>query len=152
MARAMVQHGRIKTTLVKGKEARRVIDQLITLGKEGSVHSRRRAYRVLQDRELVKRLFAEVAPRFLDVQGGYTRVLRLAPRPGDGAQVALLELTRLPVEPRPSTGKAKAKPAAAPTKPEETKSAQEPEHEGKPKNFFEGVRELFRKKKGGAES
>jgi len=147
MARAIIQHGRIRTTLVKGKEARRVIDRLVTLGKEGSVHSRRRAFQVLQDRELVKRLFAEVAPRYLDVQGGYTRLLRLGNRPGDGAQTALLELTRLPVESSPAPAKAKAKAAPAPKEGAEESAARVPEEgEQKPKKFFEGLRELFKKK------
>ena len=150
MARAIIEHGRIKTPVVKGKEARRVVDRLITLGKEGSVHSRRRAFRVLQDRSLVKRLFAEIAPRFQDVSGGYTRVLRMMPRPGDGAERALLELTRLPAVQvaKPST-KAKVQPSKAPA--EKPAAAEGQESEEKPKKFFEGLRELFRKK-GGAES
>lgn len=150
MARAMIQHGRIRTTLVKGKEARRVVDRLITLGKEGSVHSRRRAFVVLQDRELVKRLFAEIAPRYLDTQGGYTRLLRLSPRLGDGAQRALLELTRLPAEPKPAAPKSKAQQVPAPEESSKPATAQEPEAGEKPKKFFEGLRELF-KRKGGPE-
>ncbi len=146
MAQNIIIHGRIRTTVTKGKEAKRVIDKLITLGKEGSVHSRRQAFRTLQDRDLVKRLFAEIAPRFIDVQGGYTRLLRLGPRLGDGAERALLELTRLPAEePRPAT-KAKVKAEAAPSK--ATEDAAKEEGEQKPKKFFEGIRELFNKKKG----
>ena len=147
MAQAIVEHGRIRTTVVKGKEAKRVIDRLVTLGKEGSVHSRRRAFQVLQNRDLVKRLFAEIAPRFLDVQGGYTRLLRLGNRPGDGAETALLELTRLPVEAAPAPTKTKAKAAPAPKEGAEAPTGKDAEEgEQKPKKFFEGLRELFKKK------
>ncbi len=149
MAQAVIQHGRIRTTVVKGKEAKRLVDRLVTLGKEGSVFSRRRAFVVLQDRDLVKLLFAEVAPRFLEVQGGYTRLLRLGPRPGDGAEKALLELTRLPAEVTKSKPKTKqaAEPAPAATKAEKS----EGEEAEKPKKFFDSLRERFQKKKGASE-
>lgn len=149
-ARNVLQHGRIRTTLAKAKATQRVVDKLITLGKEGSIHSRRRAFRVLQDRTMVKLLFGDIAPRFVDVRGGYTRVLRLAIRPGDGAQTALLELTRLPVEEPAKPAKA-VKTKAEPAQPAEPAEAQKPsgEPEGeKPKKFFEGLRELFKTKKG----
>jgi len=146
MARNLLRHGRIHTTPAKAKAARRVVDRLITLGKEGSIHSRRQAYRLLQDRELVKRLFAEIAPRFLDCHGGYTRVLKLdAYRHGDGAPTAVLELTRLPAEPpKPSLTKP-SKPQAPPTAPEP--KAPKAEAAPKPKRFLEGLRGLFGKKK-----
>ena len=152
MAQAMVQHGRIKTTLTKGKEAKRVVERLITLGKDGSVASRRRAFQVLQSRDLVKQLFAEVAPRFVDVQGGYTRLLRTNVRKGDGAQCALLELTRLPVETPKAPPKSKQKASTAPAP--EAAESKEPgqEEEQKPKKFLEGIRGLFKGKKGQAES
>lgn len=147
LVRALLLHGRIRTTVAKAKEARLIADRLISLGKDGSVHARRQAYRVLQDRTVVKRLFAEIAPPFLNVQGGYTRVLRLAPRVGDGAPQALLELTHLPVE--TSRAPAKEKPAkAAPPQPSATPSAAAQEAPKKPKRFFEGLRGLFRPKKG----
>lgn len=150
-ARNLLQHGRIHTTVAKAKETQRLVDRLISFGKEGSVHSRRQAYRLLQDHSLVKRLFAEIAPRFLDCQGGYTRVLKLSPRMGDGALKALLELTRLPVKTPtvpPKTAKAKhPTPAQEPVTP---KAPQEEAAAAKPKRFFEGLRELFRPKKKGS--
>ena len=153
MAKNILRHGRIRTTLTKGKEAKRVIDRLITLGKEGSVHSRRRAYRLLQDRGLVKRLFAEIAPQYLNCQGGYTRLLRLSTRPGDGAQLALLELTRLPIEIAPGAPKAKAKTAQAPKTPAASEAkTQSEESPKKPRGFFEGLRERFRPKKESVQS
>ena len=145
MAKNVVRHGRIRTTLAKAKETKRLIDRLISLGKEGSVHSRRRAYRILQDRNLVKQLFAEVAPRFTGIQGGYTRVLQLTSRPGDGAPQALLELTQRP-EPTPAaTPKAKAA-RPAPSAPKATEAPpRSAEAEKKPKRFLEGLRGLFKK-------
>ena len=97
LVRNLVVHGQIETTFARAKEAQRLADRLVSLGKEGSIHSRRRAFRILQDRTLVKQLFADVAPRFVNVSGGYTRVLRLSVRQGDGAQQALLTLSRPPV-------------------------------------------------------
>ena len=155
MARNLVRHGRIRTTVTKGKEAQRVVDRLVSLGKDGSVHARRQAYRVLQDRDLVKRLFAEIAPQFLDCAGGYTRVLKLSIRPGDGAHVALLELTRLPATETPRASKTAAQKTApsAPKKPSATPQApsakDEPEEPKKGKGFFEGFREWFKPKQSG---
>ena len=153
MAVAVLRHGRIRTTLAKAKQAKRLTDRLITLGKDGSIHARRQAYRFLQDRQRVKQLFGDVAPRFLDVRGGYTRVLRLAPRSGDGAPQALLELTRLPVEIPKTPPKAKAQQAAPPSTASVPKASTKPvEDTPKPKGFLEGLRHLFRPKKGGAAS
>jgi len=84
--------GRIVTTLEKAKEARRMAEKMITLGKRESVHARRLARRFLPDREVVKKLFDDIAPHYAERQGGYTRVLRIGPRIGDNAEKALLEL------------------------------------------------------------
>ena len=153
LAKSLLQHGHIRTTVTKAKEAQRVVDRLITLGKEGSVHSRRQAYRLLQDHLLVKRLFADVAPQFLDSHGGYTRVLKLHPRPGDGAAQALLELTRAPADLPKATTHGKVASAAAPkgTAPAQP-ATQEPEPHKKPKRFLEGLRELFKGPQKGGQS
>lgn len=145
MAKNVVRHGRVRTTLAKAKETKRLIDRLISLGKEGSVHSRRRAYRILQDRDLVKQLFAEVAPRFTGVQGGYTRVLQLMPRSGDGAPQALLELTQRPEHTPSAALKTKAaRPAPSTPQPPEA-PPRAAEAEKKPKRFLDGLRGLFKK-------
>ena len=90
-------HGRIRTTEVKTKELRGVVEPLISLAKRNDLHARRLAYRVLCDYALVKRLFDEIGPQFAGVPGGYTRVMKLAmPRKGDNAPMAIIELTRLP--------------------------------------------------------
>ncbi len=96
LAKALLTHGKIRTTEVKAKELRRVVEPLITLALRNDLHSRRLAFRYLGNHQLVKRLFDEVAPAFAGVPGGYTRVLRLAtPRRGDNAPMAIIELTRV---------------------------------------------------------
>lgn len=149
LARSVLVHGQIRTTYARAKEAQRLIDRLVTLGKEGSVHARRRAFRILQDRTLVKQLFGEIAPTFVDVSGGYTRVVRLlALRRGDGAQLAVLALSRLPaLQPARPDGRKPPAPPTAPERPQPHKAKQAE----KPKGFFEGLRSLLtRKKKGSA--
>ena len=144
LVKGLVVHDQVRTTHARAKEAQRLADRLVTLGKEGSVHSRRQAFRTLQDRTLVKRLFAEIAPRFMDVPGGYTRVVRMAYRRGDGAQRALLAFSRLPAI-QPAAQKS-AQPSKAPSGPQQPQpaKAQEPE---KPKGFLEGLRSLWTRKK-----
>jgi large subunit ribosomal protein L17 len=78
--------------LAKGKELRGWADRIISLGKQGSLHARRRAFALLRNREIVKKLFDEIAPKFKDREGGYTRVYRMGWRQGDGAPLSLVEL------------------------------------------------------------
>lgn len=96
MVRSLLTYGRIKTTETKAMELRKDADKLITLGLRDDVHSRRLAYKVLENHQLVKKLFDEIAPRFKGIGGGYTRVYKLGlPRVGDCAPMAVIELTRL---------------------------------------------------------
>lgn len=92
MARSLIIHQRIKTTLAKAKEARRLIERLISCSKRDTLHSRRLAYNILRERTLVTRLFKEIAPLFKDRNGGFTRIVRLRNRVGDGAGLVILEL------------------------------------------------------------
>jgi large subunit ribosomal protein L17 len=92
LATALIEHERIITTEPKAKELRRVADKLVTLGKRGNLHARRQALQVVQSNAVVKKLFNEIAPRFAERQGGYTRILRLGYRPGDAAAMAVIEL------------------------------------------------------------
>lgn len=92
MAASLLANVQIKTTLYKAKEVRKVVDKLITLGKRGDLHAHRQAYDVIRDRKLVKKLFDEIAPEFEKRNGGYTRVLKLGQRRGDGAPAAVVEL------------------------------------------------------------
>lgn len=95
LAKALIAHGRIRTTEMKAKDLRRVVEPLITLAKRNDLHARRLAYRVLNDHALVKHLFDEVGPIFAEVPGGYTRILKLAmPRKGDNAPMAIIEFSR----------------------------------------------------------
>ena len=95
---ALVEHERIITTLAKAKELRPVAEKMVTKGKHGSLHDRRQVRRWLPERRLVKRLFDDVAPRFQEREGGYLRILKLGPRTGDGAEMAVLEFVDYDVE------------------------------------------------------
>ncbi len=92
LARALLTNERIKTTETRAKEVRPLVERIITWGKKGDVHSRRLALAQLGDRELVHKVFAEIAPRFADRPGGYTRIMKLGPRKGDAAPMVLIEL------------------------------------------------------------
>jgi large subunit ribosomal protein L17 len=92
MAAALIKHEQIRTTLPKAKEMRGVVDRLISLGKSGTLHDRRRAYAFLRDDAMTAKLFETLGPRYKDRKGGYTRVLRAGIRYGDAATMAILEL------------------------------------------------------------
>ncbi len=96
MAVSLIKHEAIKTTLPKAKELRRVIEPLITLAKEPTVHNRRLAFARLRDRDAVVKLFNELGPRYQNRNGGYTRVLRMGFRQGDNAPMAFMELVDRP--------------------------------------------------------
>jgi len=99
MATSMLLHETIRTTVAKAKELRRVVEPLITLAKEDSVANRRLAFSRLRDKEVVGKLFKELGPRFKERPGGYLRILKTAPRPGDNAPMAIVMLTdRAPAE------------------------------------------------------
>jgi len=89
---SVLEHGRIETTVAKAKEVRSMTEKMITLGKNGSLHARRQALAYITKEDVVKKLFDEIAPKYADRQGGYTRIIRTAPRRGDGAEMAILEL------------------------------------------------------------
>lgn len=85
-------HGKIETTTGKAKAAKPLVDKMVTLGKRGDLHARRQAAAFLTNPEAVKKLFDEIAPKYAERSGGYTRVLSLGPRQGDAAPMSLLEL------------------------------------------------------------
>ena len=93
MASSIVKHETIRTTVPKAKELRRVVEPLITLAKEDSVANRRLAFNRLRDKEAVGKLFTDLGPRFKDRPGGYLRILKTGPRPGDAAPMAIVMLT-----------------------------------------------------------
>jgi large subunit ribosomal protein L17 len=120
-AASLVRHDRIQTTLEKAKELRRFVERLITLAKKDTLHARRTAARHVQDPAVLKKLFSTLGPLYAQRPGGYTRIVKLGFRKGDGAQVALIELVdREPKVEESNKGKGKgkaqkaAKPAPAP--------------------------------------
>jgi large subunit ribosomal protein L17 len=111
LAGALIEHGRIKTTEAKAKEVRPIVEEMITLGKRGDVAAHRHAVAFLRSKEVAHRLFSEVAPRFADRPGGYTRIVKIGPRQGDAARMVYLELVdyvpeRAPVAPSAATASA----------------------------------------------
>jgi large subunit ribosomal protein L17 len=92
MATALFRHERIETTTAKAKELRPYAERLITLARRGDLHARRLAAMKIQDREVLGKLFGDIAPRFAERPGGYTRILKLGHRKGDAAEMSLIEL------------------------------------------------------------
>jgi len=91
---ALLDHEKITTTEAKAREVRSLAEKMITLGKDGSLASRREALAFITDRKVVEKLFAELAPSYADRKGGYTRLLKLGPRPGDSAPMVQIELVK----------------------------------------------------------
>jgi len=121
MAASLFMYRMIKTTEAKAKEVKKLAEKLITLAKRGDLHAHRQVYDVIRDRKLVKKIFDEIAPKFNDREGGYTRVVRLGIRKGDGAPVSVVEL--LIEKPPKEEKKGKKEKAAKKTKPEKIKEA-----------------------------
>lgn len=89
---SVLKHESIKTTLPKAKEVRPLVEKLITLGKKGTLHARRQAFRTVRDEEVLKKLFGDIGPRMKERNGGYTRILKLGFRASDAAPMAVLQL------------------------------------------------------------
>ena len=100
MATSLFQRGRITTTLPKAKRLRPLAERLITLAKRGDLHSRRRVMRVIRNKSVVHKLFTEIAEQMEQREGGYTRIVKIAPRRGDAAPTAIIELVTEPVSPK----------------------------------------------------
>lgn len=92
LAIALFRYGKIQTTEPKSKELRRIAEKLITLGKRGDLHARRQAAKTIRDHTVLKKLFEEIAPKYSDRNGGYTRIIKLQQRLGDAAHMASIEL------------------------------------------------------------
>ena len=112
---SLITHKRVTTTLAKAKAARSVAEKMVTLGKSGTIHDRRLASsRLLQQEDVVRILFNEIAPVFKDRRGGYTRIMQLGQRQGDASQQAILEFVDLPLTaPEPAKTDGEGKTAAA---------------------------------------
>ncbi|MEJ5375604.1 MAG: 50S ribosomal protein L17 [bacterium] len=94
MATSLFLHERIRTTDAKAKELRRLAEKMITLGKRGDLHARRLAAAVIREKKATRKVFTELADRYRNIAGGYTRIVKLGPRHGDGAMVSLVELVQ----------------------------------------------------------
>lgn len=130
---SLMESERIITTLPKAKELRPIAEKVITRGKHGTVHDRRWALQWLLKRELVKKVFDEIAPRFTERPGGYLRIVKLGPRQGDGAEMAVLELVEREAAAAPAEAPKETKAKKEP-KPKPEKAAKEkPAKEAKPK-------------------
>jgi len=122
----LINHNRVRTTLAKAKAMRPLAERMVTLGKKGSLHHRRQAVATLHQKDAVKKLFADLAPKYADRAGGYTRIIKLGPRNSDAAPMAQIEWVEAEFTPKPKKEKAKpeakkeSKPAAKEEKPEET--------------------------------
>lgn len=138
LAASLFIHERIRTTLAKAKELRPFAEKLITLSKKDSLHARRRALSVIDHKEAVSKLFRDLSARFADRPGGYTRILKLGPRQGDGAEMAFIELVDFAFTPKEGPAKdTKKERAEAKSKPaEEPKVVEpaEPAEKAKPKS------------------
>jgi large subunit ribosomal protein L17 len=162
MVSSLIIHQQITTTLQKAKAAQRLADRVISLGKKDSLASRRQVFSYLQDHTLTSKLFKEVAPRFKSRQGGYTRILHLQRRKGDGAELALLELTEKEIKIKEAKPKSKKEPKddqhkhsheghehKGEGKPETPKARVPEQKKDKPKSgFFGNVSKFFRNKGG----
>ena len=131
MAASLLRHETIRTTVPKAKELRRVVEPLITLAKADSLAKRRLAYSRLRDEGVVAKLFADLGPRFKARAGGYTRILKMEPRPGDSADMALMQLVESAAVPAEKTEGSKA--AKAPKKSKKGSAEDEAEAAAAPK-------------------
>jgi large subunit ribosomal protein L17 len=122
MVTSLLEHERIETTDAKAKELRKVADRMITWGKRGDLHARRLSRRVITTNKVVQKLFSDLAPRFKDREGGYTRIIKVGRRKGDNAPVSIIELTVQREVKAPANGKKAAKKKGAqPKTPEKSK-------------------------------
>jgi len=127
MVTDLLRHERVRTTTVKAKALRPIAEKMITLGKKESLHARRNAARVIRDKAVVKKLFDDLAPRYAQRPGGYTRIIKLAARPGDGAEMAIIELVEATVkETKPRAKRKKGGPRTAAQDTAAAKAAAEP--------------------------
>ena len=132
MASSLFEHGKIETTLVKAKELRRFAEKLITIAKKNDLHRRRIAVSRLRDKAMVKKLFDEIAPGYAERVGGYTRILKLAQRRGDAAEMCIIMLVEAGAPEKKAAKKAEAKPEVKKEAPAaEAKAEEKPAEEQK---------------------
>ena len=134
MVTSLLEHERIRTTDAKAKEVRRIADRMITLGKRGGLHARRRALRIIRRREVAAKVFDELAERYRDRPGGYTRVVKLGNRRGDAAPLSIVELVASDAAgQRKAAGGAASKKKAPAAKKAAAKKAEKPSKKATPR-------------------
>lgn len=116
MVTSFLEHGRITTTDAKAKELRSIAEKMITLGKRGDLHATRQAAAYIRDKKVVTKLFTDIAPKYADRPGGYTRIIKLGIRPGDTAPISVIELVEEEMKPKKVTAKPAKQAKAAPAK------------------------------------
>jgi large subunit ribosomal protein L17 len=133
---SLIEHQRIKTTLAKAKALRPLAEKMVTLGKKGSLHARRTAFAVLRQKDAVKKLFEDIAPRSATRNGGYTRIVKLGARPSDSAAIAFIEWVDAPrvMEEAVPEEKGKKQKGAKTTPEPETKSERKSKKSAEPKS------------------
>lgn len=151
LAKSLLKYEQISTTLIRAKAARPVVERLITDAKKNTLAGKRKAFSLLGEHKLVTALYSDIAPRFKDINGGYTRILKMGKRRGDNAEIALFELTHKKEK------KIKAKAAKAQAEPLGTEGEQvvdaevtgheKPSVSQKPKKFLGGIRKIFKKER-----
>lgn len=129
MVTSLLDHEKITTTDARAKELRKLAEKMITLGKRGTLHARRQAHEVIQDKQVVSKLFERLAPRFAERPGGYTRIIKLGMRAGDKASMSIIELVEEEFTAKPKKVKAAPKKAAAPAPKAEEAPAEAPAEE-----------------------
>ena len=147
LSRGLLIHQSIRTTEIKAKAAQPLAEKLITLGKRNDLASRRKAFSILQDHKLVKSLFSEIAPRFSNRNGGFTRILKLGFRRGDGSRLALLELTEKKKEEKKAKTKEKLEVKEEISKAQAKPKALPPLTKKPTRNFLGGLRKIFKKER-----
>lgn len=146
LLRSLIIYERIKTTQQKAKSLRGWADKLITWAKDDTLHRRRLSYKLLESHTLVKRLFNDIGPRYKDINGGYTRIIDLCHRKGDGAKLSILELTKIEKKEKVHKDKKKKKEKEVPH--EERHERKAPKKEEKPKKgIVSGMRRIFKKER-----
>jgi len=145
LVRSLFIYERIKTTSRKAKSASLYAERLITLGKRGDLHSRRLVYSFLQDHKLVKKVCDDIAQRFKDVNGGYTRIVKLGKRKGDGAPLSILELTQLKIKEKPK--KKEGKKEEIKKEPHRVSLKEAPKKTEPKKGLRESIRKIFKKER-----
>jgi large subunit ribosomal protein L17 len=129
LASQLIEHERIQTTLAKAKAVKPLAEQMITLGRRGDIHARRQAVAFLGSKDVVHKLFDEIGPRYAERPGGYSRIVRLGPRPGDAAEMVYLELVDAPLVFKTNLADIPEDDAAADAAAAETVESDEPEME-----------------------